>query len=205
MSTKSVDIETEVEMNKEEKLSWLNSYLIKASTKNEWNDSEIPPIVNQVIQGSKDLNIYPYALFYKVQSDYYNLSLGKRKLLLDAPSTHHLCKSVLFENTKWKSRKFPNHDNSDFSNQDYIDDYLNWDYPRYTLVLVQYTDKINTKKFNQYMRNLSKLSSKQINMRVTSEEPHVMFLGAGDPDWKVSIPVEELKMALNAVVVDLAE
>lgn len=47
-----------------------------------------------------------HVLFFHVPSEYYSWTLRSRQLCLNAPSSFHLCKSVLFENTRWNSNVF---------------------------------------------------------------------------------------------------
>ena len=79
-------------------------------------------------------------------------------LALNAPSVNHLCKTVLFENTKWKSSLA---DPFDHRNS------------KYYFVIVQYIDKIQSTKLNNFIRcelGNSQVSRKNYNLRVTSED-----------------------------------
>lgn len=109
------------------------------------------------------------------------------------------------------------------------------------MVVVQYTDKINTKKLNFLMRSRhgQSHSAKAMNMRVAPEEiavkltgygmngvtpigmlqpipviitmnisklnPPLLYLGAGHPDWKIALPIEELMKCTISQISDLAE
>ncbi len=147
-------------------------------------------------------------------------------LALNAPSVNHLCKTVLFENTKWNpSLADPfDHRNS-----------------QYYFVIVQYTDKIQSTKLNNFIRcelGNSQVSRKNYNLRVTSEDkaleltgfikngvcpigsltkipviitqnisklhPLVVCLGAGHPDYKLIIPFQELVNQTSAWIADLS-
>ena len=102
--------------------------------------------------------------FFHVESTYYEWTLEERAKRLGAPSIDHLCKSLLFKNTKWKPR-----------NED--DTPLNRQHPQYVLVVVQYTDKISSKKLNTAIKtgagNVQGL--KCFNMRVAHEEEAIRF------------------------------
>jgi prolyl-tRNA editing enzyme YbaK/EbsC (Cys-tRNA(Pro) deacylase) len=82
---------------------------------------------------------------------------------------------LLFENTKWKP--LDGQSSTDLiSNQ-----HLESTNPKYVAVVVQYTDKISTKKLNLYVRKLagSVQSSKCFNMRVMPEEIALKLTGYG--------------------------
>lgn len=140
--------------------------------------------------------------------------------ILNASSINDLCKSVVFENTRWRvgDDKFSAH--------------------RYVMVIVQYTDKINSQKLNAFIRERETVqrSKKMFNMRVTTSEValdltgfspgginpfgitqsmpiiitenisrlNCMFLGAGHLDWKVACNVNEFVQKTGCHVVDLA-
>ncbi|KAI9091831.1 YbaK/aminoacyl-tRNA synthetase-associated domain-containing protein, partial [Phlyctochytrium arcticum] len=156
-----------------------------------------------------------------VESDYYDWSLEQRAERLKAPKIDHLCKTILFENTKWKD--------TDHSN------------PRYLLVVVQYVDKMNAQKLMNFVRDLGNkaVARKWYNMRVASEEknremtgfepggvtpfgtskslpiivtenitkldPPIIYLGAGHKDWKVCIEVKALIRSTKCFVADLQQ
>ena len=122
---------------------------------------EIPELASKVIDGVKELGIA--ANIYQVESDYYNWSLEERQQRLGAPSTENLCKTLLFENTRIKLLE----DQSDL---------LDKRHPKYVLVLIQYVDKMSTKKLNVKMKEKLleitgiQQSSKVWNMRIAPEE-----------------------------------
>ncbi|KAJ3269711.1 hypothetical protein HDV01_001101 [Terramyces sp. JEL0728] len=187
---------------------------------------DIPKAALQVIDAAKELGIDDVSNFYSVESDYYEWPLEQRRDRLQAPSIDHLCKSLLFENTKWRPKE----------GQDNQLDYI---HPKYILVVVQYTDKINNKKLNALMKEWGQQSSKAINMRIAPEEvalkltgygnngvtpigmletvpvlltdnidrlkPSVLFLGAGHVDWKIALPIDRFKKVTKARVVDLSD
>ncbi|KAI8818929.1 uncharacterized protein EV422DRAFT_125553 [Fimicolochytrium jonesii] len=167
--------------------------------------------------GLKALNLRDVARFVHVESDYYDWPLEKRATRLAAPSPSHLCKTILFENTKYKPVDGVNE--------------LNPLYSRFYAVCVQYTDKLNAQRLGNFVKGLSgglnkgrEQPRKNFNMRVASEssnealtgfekggvcpfgmlqrvpiiltenitklDPPIMFLGAGHIDWKVGLPVD---------------
>lgn len=81
------------------------------------------------------------------------------RLALNAPSEAHLCKSILFVNTRYQQGPAQS-----------IWDPIN---AQYYLVIVQYVDKINTQKLNNYVHSTlggSQVSKKKYNMRLAPEE-----------------------------------
>ena len=179
-----------------------------------------PSEVLPVIQGIKELDLEQETSLFQVDSDYYQWELEQRRQALDAPSIDHLCKSVVFENTKWKEDD-PNDPSS----------------VRYIMVVVQYVDKINSQKLNNYVRALMEppRSRKNFNMRVTGGDvaldltgyspgginpfglktplpiyitcnidkldPPIFYLGGGHVDWKVGVKLEAFKTATGCHVV----
>jgi prolyl-tRNA editing enzyme YbaK/EbsC (Cys-tRNA(Pro) deacylase) len=196
----------------------------------DFNAHDIPEATKQVMEGAKHALIADSCRFIQVESNYYDWSLEKRMERLSAPSIDHLCKTLLFENTKWKPLEGKQ-----------VHDVLCPEHPKYVLVVIQYTDKMSTKKLNMYMRQWSGMvqSSKVFNMRIAPEEvaqkltgfgkngvspigitsdilvlvtekitrlePSVLFLGAGHVDWKIGLPVELLLKATRSDVVDISE
>ncbi len=150
----------------------------------------------------------------------------QKRLAINAPSIDHLCKTVLFENTKWLST---------------LDDAYDARNSKYYFVIVQYTDKIQSTKLNNYIRSEmggSAVSRKHYNLRVASEDkaleltgfiknavcpiathqkipliitenvskldPPIICLGSGHPDYKLLIPFIELVSITNATIADLS-
>ena len=52
---------------------------------------------------------------FKVESNYYDKTLEERMEILGAPSINHLCKTIVFENTRWDVRDPPYHIIASFS------------------------------------------------------------------------------------------
>ncbi|KAI8619109.1 hypothetical protein BC830DRAFT_1165633 [Chytriomyces sp. MP71] len=171
-----------------------------------------PKSVRRVEQGAIDTGIRVQTRFFHVESDYYSWSLERRMLRMCAPSIHHLCKTLFFENTRYEEKE--GHD-----------------------LLVQYTGKLNSQKLTNYVRGLSNGTKKGFNLRVASEaesdsftgyktggvtplgmarkvpvilceaitrlQPCVFWMGAGHLDWKVAVPVDAFVRGTGCFVVDL--
>eukprot|EP00158_Paraphelidium_tribonemae_P001529 Partr_v1_DN24516_c1_g1_i1_m19661 putative Pfam:YbaK len=181
---------------------------------------DIPATVQRVISFCQMHNLAHQVA--QVETDYYSWSLAKRACRLRAPSCDHLCKSLIFENTRSAAV-----DCSDKFNS------------RYYCVIVQYTARLNTEKLAKYIREElgpRNLGKKFFNMRIAPEEvsdaltgfakngvtpfamhtdipvivdkaitklqPAVLYLGAGHIDWKVVVSCEQAVACLNAAVAD---
>ncbi|KAG0047598.1 hypothetical protein BGZ83_007357 [Gryganskiella cystojenkinii] len=159
--------------------------------------------------------------FFHVASDYYDWSYEKRARVLGCPSTFHLCKSLVFENTKFKQ-----------------DESKPVDEGRYWCVLVQYEGNVNTGKLEKAVREITGASRKATHLRIAPAEksleltgftnngvspvglttelpilmssaiaelsPAVFYLGAGHVDWKIALPTQAFVEKWNATVVDFS-
>ncbi|KAL7749708.1 hypothetical protein RI367_004936 [Sorochytrium milnesiophthora] len=184
--------------------------------------SDAPETVQRVAAACNGMHLNELYRLYHVPSDYYDWPLQKRAFRLVAPSCHHLCKSVVFENTRCTQT-----DSSDPLNS------------RYYMVMTQYTAKPNTQRLMNYVRALSNnsVSRKSFNFRlapaedslaltgfdkngvspfgmlthipiimsegITRLEPPVFWLGAGDVDWKIAVPVADFISATQCFVANL--
>jgi hypothetical protein len=101
----------------------------------------------------------------QVDSTYYDWSLEKRALVLKAPTLHHLCKSILFENTRYHQGTFQSE--------------LDPRNSRYYLVVVQYTDKISTQKLLNFVRELGgcQIARKKYNFRLADQDKAAELTG----------------------------
>ncbi|KAF9946771.1 hypothetical protein BGZ72_011150 [Mortierella alpina] len=159
--------------------------------------------------------------FFHVVSDYYDWPYEQRARVLSCPSTFHLCKSLIFENTKWKQN-----------------DAKAKDEDRYWCVLVQYEGSVNITKLEKAVRERTGDSRKGMHLRIAPAErslemtghttngvspvgmatdlpilissaiadlsPAILYLGAGHVDWKIALPVQGLVDKWNATVIDFS-
>lgn len=96
-----------------------------------------------------------------------NSSNSTLRLTLKAPTIDHLCKSILFENTR-------------YTLLDESSDPLDPANSRFYLVVVQYTDKINSQKLNNYVQHElggGKLGRKKYNFRLAPEDSAAELTG----------------------------
>ena len=157
--------------------------------------------------------------FIRAPPEYYDRPLEFRQGIVGAASVHHLCKSIVMENTRVESSEDPS-------------------IRKYWLILVQYTAKLHSDKLRNFVQKAhdGKLSKKQINMRLCPEDvsneltgfehngvspiaiktrlpiimshkiaelqPDVFWLGAGEVDLKVGTSAAEFVKAYEPYVVD---
>ncbi|KAF9940338.1 hypothetical protein BGZ65_007359 [Modicella reniformis] len=161
-----------------------------------------------------------FRLFH-VATDYYEWPLEQRAGAMACPSTFHLCKTLVFENTRWKQ------DESKALNED-----------RYWCVIVQYEGSVNTTKLEKAVRERTGASRKTMHLRIAPAEksfeltgfinnavspigmkmslpiltsvaiaelsPPLLYLGAGHADWKIALPTSAFIEKWNASVVDFS-
>ena len=83
-----------------------------------------------------------------VPSHYYSLALHERAALVSAPSIDHMCKTVVFENTK--------------STVENCEDPF---HSRFYAVIVQYTSEVSTTKFENFTFNLAQEHGRAVSKR----------------------------------------
>lgn len=157
--------------------------------------------------------------FVRAPPDYYDQDLEYRRNVLQAPSIHHLCKSIVMENTRAEE-----------------------DEPgvvKYWLVIVQYSSRLDVEMLRTIVHRHHKglLSRAKINMRLVSEEksnelsgftknavtpvgmktqlPIVLakdiadldidefWIGGGEVDLKIGMAVSDFIKAYGPVIVPL--
>ncbi|CAG8481275.1 10278_t:CDS:2 [Paraglomus brasilianum] len=180
--------------------------------------SDAPECVQNVAKACDLLKIQDVSRLYHVESDYYEWELQQRAFRLRAPSKAHLCKSIIFENTRCPHES--------------IDDPLN---SKYYCVIVQYVGAVNTQKLMNYVRSLKnkEISKKNYNFRksyeltgfenngvspigmrqpipvilsksITEIRPSVFYMGGGHVDWKLAMPTDAFIKATNCFIADLS-
>ncbi|KAF9424177.1 hypothetical protein BGZ76_003544, partial [Entomortierella beljakovae] len=91
--------------------------------------------------------------FFHVASDYYEWPLEQRAKVMGCPSTFHLCKTLIFENTKWEQ-----------------DPTKAVDEHRYWCVVVQYEGAVNITKLEKAAREITGASRKKMHLRIAPSE-----------------------------------
>ncbi|KAG0289215.1 hypothetical protein BGZ98_003933, partial [Dissophora globulifera] len=98
--------------------------------------------------------------FFHVASDYYDWPYEQRARVLGCPSTFHLCKTLVFENTKWKQ-----------------DESKAVDADRYWCVIVQYEGAVNITKLEKAVREKTGASRKATHLRIAPAEKSYELTG----------------------------
>ncbi len=124
------------------------------------------PVQERLRKLCKDVPV-PSARFKRAPSDYYNWTLEQRRDLLGAPHIDYLCKTMIMRNTRSKAENCADRTDS-----------------KYYMVVIQYTARMHRDKLNrlvQYLRpkGPTRMSKKQINLRVASAEEGVTLSGYG--------------------------
>lgn len=162
-------------------------------------------------------------VFRWVPSDYYTRPLVWRRDVLDAPSIHHLCKSIMLENTHCTRE-----DSTDPQNS------------RYYIVLFQYIEKFNNEKAMRFVRSLNEgIGKKNFNFRLADADfaakvtgfshnamvpfgfspaipvilsskilalnPQYFWMGGGHVDCKLRIDTKEYCEKLHPLVADVTD
>lgn len=101
-------------------------------------------------------------VLYRCPSDYYSWRLSQRRDVLNAPSVHHLCKSIVMCNTKCSHENYDDPTNS-----------------KYYLIVVQYTARLHNDKITAAVRSQSANppGRKQFNFRLCSPEVNDALTG----------------------------
>eukprot|EP00388_Colpodella_angusta_P046183 GDKK01068504.1.p1 GENE.GDKK01068504.1~~GDKK01068504.1.p1 ORF type:complete len:238 (-),score=40.21 GDKK01068504.1:127-774(-) len=163
--------------------------------------------------------------FVTVQSGYYDLTLDQRAELLKC-TVPQLCKSIIFENTMHDPTVVDSHNNSKY--YCVITQYtakINVNSLR-TLVheLRKPEDRLSKKKFHFQLADdqasfelsgfghnaISPIGLKQdipiiICNRILGLNPAIIFLGGGEVDVKLALPVADLVRGTKAIVGDITE
>jgi hypothetical protein len=100
-----------------------------------------------------------------VPSHYYSLSLQQRAALVSSPGVDHMCKTVVFENTKSTSA-----------------DCRDAFHSRFYAVVVQYTSEVCMSKFENFAFNLAQengraVSKRRFHWRLASHEDSLRLTG----------------------------
>lgn len=166
--------------------------------------------------------------FVRAPAEYYEKDLEFRREVLDAPSVHHLCKSIIMENTRC-----PPSNSSCMENEEGI--------VKYWLVIVQYSSRLDSEILRTCVYDYHKglLSRGKINMRLVAEEkshelsgfrknavtpigmktrlpivlakeiadldPDEFWIGGGEVDLKIGMRVSDFIKAYDPIVVPLGE
>ncbi|KAJ2400573.1 hypothetical protein GGI23_001953 [Coemansia sp. RSA 2559] len=186
------------------------------------HSAEWPMDVHRVCAALKELQLGSATRIYRVAPDYYAWPLYQRALSVCAPSPHHMCKTVVMANTRWRPGDAT---------------------PQNVCVIVQYTHTIGTQAMadavrGHYGKEGCVVSRKRFNFRLADEaaafamtgfghngvapigmlqsipvilsasiaalRPPVLWIGAGDVDFKMAMPVAAFVDATGCLVADIS-
>lgn len=162
--------------------------------------------------------------FVRCPDDYYSWTLERRRAYLRAPSTKHLCKSIVMCNTRCEGE-----DSSDMLNS------------KYYCVIVQYHTKMKAEDLMRILKRLNAergrtFGSRHFNFRLADEcegitgylpnavtplglktpmpvvldkaiiklQPPVMWMGAGEVSLKWSVQIDDFQRAFAPIVGDVS-
>ncbi|KAG2172996.1 hypothetical protein INT44_006969 [Umbelopsis vinacea] len=179
-------------------------------------------LVNQVYQACQASTLANICRYYEVEPDYYEWSLNRRAYKLQT-SVASLCKSVVFENTRCEHNDF-----TDIGNSKYycvITQYITSINTSKMIDKVrELTDNsISKKKYNFRLTSAENsfaltgydnngvcpMGMNQkipiiLSKAITELKPAIMFLGAGDVNWKIAVPIEDFIRETNCLIMDLS-
>ncbi|KAH8547749.1 hypothetical protein BGW37DRAFT_432106, partial [Umbelopsis sp. PMI_123] len=179
----------------------------------------------QVYRACQTSSLADMCRYYEVEPDYYEWSLNRRAYKLQTSVTN-LCKSVVFENTRCEHNDFSGI--SHIHNSKYYCVITQYITPVNTSKMIdkvrELTDNnISKKKYNFRLtsaENSFALTGYDNNgvcpmgmteripiilsKAITELKPAVMFLGAGDVNWKIAIPIEDFIRETKCLVMDLS-
>ncbi|KAL1923347.1 uncharacterized protein VTP21DRAFT_8327 [Calcarisporiella thermophila] len=185
----------------------------KEEASNETLPPHAPETVKTVEKACREIGLKHFKL-RKVESDYYEWELQRRAFRLLAPSKSHLCKSVVMEDKKDMS-----------SPTRYFCVITQYVQNINIQKLNAFIHKLEPGRKTAQMRLVSAELSYEltgfdnngvcpIGMKkelpiILSEsiarlQPPVLWLGGGDVDWKLCLPVEDFIRATNCYIVDLS-
>ncbi|GAB5593185.1 hypothetical protein Unana1_08085 [Umbelopsis nana] len=194
----------------------------KSKAKEEKLPAHTPERVQHVYKACQASGLADMCRYFEVEPDYYEWSLSRRAYKLQT-NVASLCKSVVFENTRCDHDDF-----SDPRNSKYYCVITQYVAPINTAKMIDnvraLTDNsISKKKYNFRLtcaenslvltgfdnngvcpigmnENIPVILSKSI----TELKPAVMFLGAGDVNWKIAVPIDEFIRETQCLVMDLS-
>lgn len=164
----------------------------------------------------------------RAPSTYYDWTLEERRAFLKAPSTFHLCKTIVMENTAY---------NQKFAHEPY--------YFQYIAVVVQYEAKLSAEKIMKFAKNIqnqraitNQVSKKGFHFRLADEaiaatltgygynattpflmktdipillseavanlHPRYFWMGGGEVELKLGMSVDEFLKTTDAYVADIS-
>ncbi|PIA14225.1 hypothetical protein COEREDRAFT_47363 [Coemansia reversa NRRL 1564] len=189
-----------------------------------------PSGVQQVLKGLDSAGLTTSSRIFHVPPSYYEWPLYQRALSMGAPSPAHLCKMVVMENKRWQ----PAHcklsgSNEKRRNLKYIGVVVQY---VQTVNVSRMTDYVRTLSNNAVARNhfkfrladehtarkltgFAKNGVSPVGMRqqiplvvcaaIQRLRPPVVWMGGGDIDFKLAMPVQALLDSTQGMIADISD
>ncbi|KAI8323731.1 hypothetical protein GQ54DRAFT_257712 [Martensiomyces pterosporus] len=191
------------------------------------HEEQWPATVLKVILALRDLKMAEISRIYHVSPDYYTWPLEQRALCMTTPSPAHLCKSVVMENKRWR----PSHQSAasqGWTNARYYCVLVQYVHTVNTSAMTDFirsleNNSVARKHFNFRLANpevsleLTGFDNNGVCPIGTSQpiptimcesiarlQPPVFWLGAGDVDFKLAMPVQSFINATSCMVADIS-
>ncbi|KAJ1665823.1 hypothetical protein IW140_002904 [Coemansia sp. RSA 1813] len=179
-----------------------------------------PADVHRVYSALRGLKLQSVTRIYHVEHDYYMWPLYERALSVGAPSPDHMCKTVVMTNTRWRpSDATPQH-------LCIVVQYTQTISTQVVVDVVRALDKGHTprKRFNFRLADEDTayaltgfghngvapigLANEEVpimlSAAISALRPPVLWLGAGDIDFKMAMPVDAFVAATGCLVAHIS-
>ncbi|KAJ2795617.1 hypothetical protein H4R20_005819 [Coemansia guatemalensis] len=193
----------------------------------EQKRSQWPAGVQQVLEELDSIGMTTSSRIFHVPSSYYEWPLYQRALSMCAPSPAHLCKMVVMENKRW----LPAHRKADGSQriQQYVGVVVQYvqavnvsrmaDYVRAldgnVVARRHFNFRLLDEQTARELTGFTKNSVSPVGMRqkiplivcaaIQRLQPPVLWVGGGDVDFKLAMPVQALIDSTQNMVADISD
>ncbi|KAJ1893680.1 hypothetical protein LPJ66_005613 [Kickxella alabastrina] len=182
-------------------------------------DSHLPT-VHRVIKALQHLGISNISRIYHVPSDYYSWPTYQRALHMTVPSPAHLCKSVVMKNKGWRP-EHPGHQ--------YYCVMVQYAHTINTATMIDWVRDLDGEKKVAKKHYNFRLADSEVSLEltgfkkggvspfgviteipiilcesITSLQPPVFWMGAGDIDYKLAMPVKSFVNATKCMIADIS-
>ncbi|KAJ1728763.1 hypothetical protein LPJ72_005311 [Coemansia sp. Benny D160-2] len=205
-----------------------------AAQEEDGNNPEVPAGVNRVELALAALGLRTTTRIYRVPRTYYSWPLYERALSVGAPSAEHMCKTVVLANTRWRSNSSSSSSDGAEAEQaeKYVCVVVQYTHTISTQALVDavngrtggYPQPVSRKRFNFRLADERAACALTgfghngvapiawpvrgvpvvVSAAIAGLRPPVIWLGAGDVDYKMAVPVGALVAAAGCIVADVS-
>ncbi|KAJ2517456.1 hypothetical protein H4217_003954 [Coemansia sp. RSA 1939] len=208
-----------------------NEAAAAAAAEEDGNTPEVPAGVNRVVQALTALGLRTTTRVYRVPRTYYSWPLYERALSVGAPSAEHMCKTVVLANTRWRSNNSNNSAEAE-QTEKYVCVVVQYTHTISTQALVDavngrtggYPQPVSRKQFNFRLADERAACALTgfghngvapigwpvrgvpvvVSAAIAGLRPPVIWLGAGDVDYKMAVPVVALVAAAGCIVAHIS-